>query len=66
MNGADMLALARYTASHILQEHGPQWEDMPLLDESDAGPLLKSMLIVRLQLAEQAGPRGRELWEATQ
>ena len=67
MNGADMLALARYTASRILAYHvNLDWENVPELDKPTFDQLDAAVAVVAGELAEQAGDRGRELWEATQ
>ena len=66
MNGADMLALARYTAHLTLRRYRADHEDIPLLSEADYQQVDKLVHLVALELAEQAGDRGRELWVATQ
>lgn len=66
MTGADYLALGQYVAHLTVRKYRCDWEDMPLLTEAEFKAVDAAAHVAALQLAEQAGPRGRELWEAAQ
>lgn len=65
MNAQDMLALARCCAAMLLNDHPLEWEDVPHVDQETFERLQAMVTVIAATLIEQAGTRGRGLWEAT-
>lgn len=64
MNATDRLALARYCAWRMLDHTEPGWDALPGIDEDTYGQVVEFVQVVAMQLREQAGQRGRLLYEA--
>jgi hypothetical protein len=49
----------------LLNDHPLEWEDVPNVDQETFERLQAMVTVIAATLIEQAGTRGRGLWEAT-
>jgi len=62
----DGCALAYFTAAQTLVNALPSRESLPMLDETEHETLIAHIRAIAGDLRETAGPRGAELWKASQ